>query len=102
MNAEELTAEEREWLDSICDESTIKLLRLYDAALARADKAEQNMNAIGESWRKPCERAESALAEATALLGEAGNCMGLDAVDMCERISAFLSRTPAPAAKAEQ
>jgi len=32
---ETLTEEERDWLDSICDVATIKLLRLHDALQAR-------------------------------------------------------------------
>jgi hypothetical protein len=31
VNQETLTEEEREWLDSICDAATIKLLRIYGA-----------------------------------------------------------------------
>jgi len=126
---EELTTEERAYLDGFDSGMWpvwAKLLRLYyaalaqskadrewcaemtrlndlrgqerDAALARAKKAEQNMNAIGESWRKPCERAESALAEATALLGK---CLNMVGPDFREVLRAFLSRTLAPAAKAE-
>ena len=71
---------------------SIKLLRLYDAALARAEKAERNMNAIGESWRLPCERAESRLAEATALLEQVEDCYAdnEEAEQLVSAVHAFL------------
>ncbi len=93
--SEELTAEEREYLDAYSSGTDAKLLRLYDAALARAEAAERGekdaVKACDDNWvthqrvvaaekahaeaHADAQRyyrakasAESSLAEATALL----------------------------------
>ncbi len=77
-----------------------------DAALARAEAAEKHVSELSASWRDKCaqlliqrkraDAAESALAEATALLEHLKKFPELQAFH--RRIDAFLARTPAPAA----
>jgi hypothetical protein len=111
---EELTAEERVSLATDWPPhygTLAKLLRLYDAALARAEAAEKELAATDRLLTDQCSKkwgAESALAEATALLlrikawadsplGEAKEPW----VCLHNALDAHLPRTPAPAAKAE-
>jgi len=109
---EELTAEERAYWADHSDGEVSKLLRLYDAALARAEAAEKELAATDRLLTDQCSKkwgAESALAEATALLlrikawadsplGEAKEPW----VCLHNALDAHLPRTPAPAAKAER
>ncbi len=100
---EELTAEERVSLATDWPphhEHISKLLRLYDAALDRAAELQGKWGrrrAYTAEWVQRCTAAESALAEATVLLGMFKDCC---ADEPRERLRAFLSRTPAPAATA--
>lgn len=135
---EELTAEERYTVELLSGRLAGagclgKLLRLYDAALAQAEAAEaacQQTQGCHVSWVVRGDRAETALAEATALLeltekahiqahataqryfdilAEARAALS-EAMTSAgnnphwkgwERLTAALSRTPAPAAKVE-
>jgi hypothetical protein len=109
VSEETLTAEERAWATrdtALMD----KLLRLYDAALARAQSAED----YWECWMKDCFRerelrmaAESRLAEATALLSRIVKYAREDRAStgkftrlarVLDETCAFLSASPAPAA----
>ncbi len=125
---EERTAEERAYLADHSEGEVSKLLHLYDAALARAEAAEKGeKDAVQRAqwdldWRIEAEQAtkaaESALAEATALLER---CRDVEALRVlkdyfearyseptgCNQVPpelAFtpaLSRTPAPSATFE-
>lgn len=73
-----------------------------DAALARAEAAESKCAKLDNEWhhqRTGRVAAESALAEATALLATAANVVKWQGWH--DDYKALLSRTPAPAAKAE-
>jgi hypothetical protein len=96
LTAETLTAEERDSLECSPYGETTKLLRLYDAALARAEAADDH------AFASSCARdsAESRLAEATALLEHVEQVL-LQAVrpQTAAMVRDFLSgSTPAPAA----
>lgn len=111
--SEELTAEERAYALKrgvhMPEDVALfaKLVRLYDAALARAEAAERALRFASDEHGKAdaeCETLQSRLAEATALLGDANHhsLCEADHDDLelwRERYQAFLSATPAQAAE---
>jgi hypothetical protein len=128
---EELTAEEREWFLTRTPPHGPKLMRLYDAALAlaeshkaeactalgreikvltalnvalaRAEAAEKALRDSDARWvRAYGPSAESALAEATEIVRMVDGAQLQGVFPFLARSArAFLSRTPAPAAKEE-
>jgi hypothetical protein len=100
---EELTAEEREWMGGLRDSTQAKLLRLYDAARARAEDFRQQAleaNRCADIHGQQRDEYRSSLIEATALLARVHQ-FGVPHPAIRKDIGAFLSRTPAPAATAE-
>ena len=92
---ETLTDEERAmWESASPGTAANKVLRLYDQQRARIAELERELHVTDSSYSGYSVKAETHIQELESLLSEAANCMGIDAVDVVERIDKALGKAP--------